>query len=37
VLDLGCGDGTTALPIARLGAEVTGVDISRNLVETGNR
>ena len=31
------GDGTTALPIARLGADVTGVDISRNLVEAGNR
>ncbi len=37
VLDLGCGDGTTALPIARRGADVTGVDISRNLVEAGNR
>jgi SAM-dependent methyltransferase len=37
VLDLGCGDGTTALPMARLGADVTGVDISRNLVEAGNR
>ena len=37
VLDLGCGDGTTALPIARLGADVAGVDISRNLVEAGNR
>ena len=37
VLHLGCGDGTTALPIARLGADVTGVDISRNLVEAGNR
>ncbi|MDP2321055.1 MAG: class I SAM-dependent methyltransferase [Acidobacteriota bacterium] len=37
VLDLGCGDGTTALPIARLGADVTGVDIARNLVEAGNR
>ena len=37
VLDLGCGDGTTALPAARLGAKVTGVDIARNLVEAGNR
>lgn len=37
VLDLGCGDGTTALPAARLGADVLGVDIARNLVETGNR
>ena len=37
VLDLGCGDGTTALPTARLGAEVLGVDIARNLVEAGNR
>src|SRR5438105_4783088 len=37
VLDLGCGDGTTALPAARLGAEVLGVDIARNLVETGNK
>ncbi len=37
VLDLGCGDGTTALPAAKLGADVLGVDISRNLVEAGNR
>jgi ubiquinone/menaquinone biosynthesis C-methylase UbiE len=37
VLDLGCGDGTTALPSARRGADVLGVDISRNLVEAGNR
>ncbi|MGZ4716852.1 MAG: class I SAM-dependent methyltransferase, partial [Acidimicrobiales bacterium] len=37
VLDLGCGDGTTAVPEARLGAEVLGVDIARNLVEAGNR
>src|SRR5262249_47976262 len=37
VLDLGCGDGTTALPAARLGAQVLGVDIARNLVEAGNR
>lgn len=37
VLDLGCGDGTTALPIARLGAHVLGVDIARNLVDAGNK
>lgn len=36
-LDLGCGDGTTALPLAQLGADVTGIDIARNLVEAGNR
>ena len=36
VLDLGCGDGTTALPAARLGASVLGVDIASNLVEAGN-
>jgi SAM-dependent methyltransferase len=35
VLDLGCGDGTTALPAARLGAHVLGVDISSNLVAAG--
>jgi ubiquinone/menaquinone biosynthesis C-methylase UbiE len=37
VLDLGCGDGTTALPLARTGADVTGIDIAANLVEAGNR
>ena len=37
VLDLGCGDGTTALPAARVGAEVLGVDIAGNLVAAGNR
>jgi SAM-dependent methyltransferase len=37
VLDLGCGDGTTALPAARLGANVLGVDIASNLVAAGNR
>lgn len=37
VLDLGCGDGTTALPAAMLGAEVLGVDIASNLVAAGNR
>src|SRR2546430_12640437 len=36
VLDVGCGDGTTALPAARLGANVLGVDIASNLVEAGN-
>ncbi|MDX6454637.1 MAG: hypothetical protein QOD48_744 [Gaiellaceae bacterium] len=36
VLDLGCGDGTTALPAAKLGANVVGVDIAGNLVEAGN-
>jgi ubiquinone/menaquinone biosynthesis C-methylase UbiE len=37
VLDLGCGDGTTAIPAAKLGADVLGVDIASNLVEAGNR
>jgi SAM-dependent methyltransferase len=37
VLDLGCGDGTTAIPSAKLGADVLGVDIARNLVDAGNR
>jgi SAM-dependent methyltransferase len=36
VLDLGCGDGTTALPAAQLGADVLGVDIAANLVAAGN-
>ena len=37
VLDLGCGDGTTAIPEARLGADVLGVDIASNLVAAGNK
>ena len=37
VLDLGCGDGTTAVPAAKLGAEVLGVDIAKNLIEAGNK
>jgi len=37
ILDLGCGDGTTALPEAKLGADVLGVDIASNLVEAGNK
>lgn len=36
-LDLACGDGTTAVPLARAGAEVVGIDIARNLVDAGNR
>ena len=36
-LDLGCGDGTTAIPLAKFGAEVLGIDIAQNLVEAGNR
>ena len=36
-LDLGCGDGTTAIPLAQLGAEVVGIDIARNLVDAGNK
>jgi len=30
VLDLGCGDGTTAVPLAMLGADVVGIDIAKN-------
>ena len=37
VLDLGCGDGTTALPAARAGADVLGVDVARNLVAAARR
>ena len=37
VLDLGCGDGTTAVPLARLGAEVVGIAIASNLVDAGNK
>ena len=36
VLDLGCGDGTTAVPEAERGADVLGVDIASNLVAAGN-
>jgi ubiquinone/menaquinone biosynthesis C-methylase UbiE len=36
-LDLGCGDGTTAVPLAQTGAEVVGIDIARNLVAAGNK
>jgi ubiquinone/menaquinone biosynthesis C-methylase UbiE len=36
-LDLGCGDGTTAIPLAQMGAEVVGIDIAQNLVDAGNK
>ena len=36
-LDLGCGDGTTAIPLAQLGADVVGIDIAQNLVEAGTK
>jgi cyclopropane fatty-acyl-phospholipid synthase-like methyltransferase len=36
-LDPGCGDGTTAVPLAQTGTEALGVDIARNLVEAGQR
>jgi cyclopropane fatty-acyl-phospholipid synthase-like methyltransferase len=36
-LDLGCGDGTTAIPLAQLDADVVGIDIARNLVDAGNK
>jgi ubiquinone/menaquinone biosynthesis C-methylase UbiE len=37
VLDLGCGDGTTAVPLAKLGAKVKGIDISSKLVAAGQK
>lgn len=37
ILDVGCGDGTTAIPLARRGADVAGVDIAKNLVAAGNK
>ena len=33
VLDVACGTGNTAIPAARAGADVTGVDIAPNLLE----
>jgi ubiquinone/menaquinone biosynthesis C-methylase UbiE len=36
-LDIGCGDGTTAVPLALSGAEVVGIDIAKNLVDAGNK
>src|SRR5260370_24074646 len=33
VLDVGCGPGNSAIPAARAGAKVTGIDIALNLLE----
>ena len=33
VLDVACGAGQTAIPMARAGAKVTGIDIATNLIE----
>ncbi len=33
VLDVGCGDGTNAVTLAKLGAHVTGIDISSKSIE----
>src|SRR5215216_3206486 len=33
VLDVACGTGNLAIPAARTGAEVTGIDIAPNLIE----
>src|SRR5216684_8380396 len=37
VLDVACGTGNTALPAARTGASVTGVDIAPNLLEQARK
>lgn len=37
VLDVGCGGGILSIPLSRLGAEVTGIDPSPELVEVANK
>jgi len=37
VLDIACGTGNTAIPAARAGAEVVGVDIAPNLLEQARK
>src|SRR5437763_13013307 len=37
VLDIGCGTGNSAIPAARKGALVTGVDLAPNLLEQARR
>lgn len=33
LLDIGCGSGQTAIPAAKAGAHVTGIDIAENLIQ----
>ncbi len=37
VLDVACGTGNLAIPAARTGANVTGVDIAPNIVTTASK
>jgi SAM-dependent methyltransferase len=37
VLDVACGSGNLSIPAARIGADVTGIDIAANLTETARR
>ena len=37
LLDVACGTGQTAIPAAKTGARVTGVDIASNLIETARK
>jgi len=37
VLDVACGTGNTAIPAAKTGASVTGVDIATNLIEQARK
>ncbi|MEZ4668565.1 MAG: class I SAM-dependent methyltransferase [Anaerolineae bacterium] len=37
LLDVACGAGQTAIPLARRGARVTGVDIATNLIEVARK
>ena len=34
ILDIGCGGGLLCEPLKRLGAEVTGIDVSRNNIKS---
>src|SRR5580704_11095047 len=37
LLDVACGTGNSAIPAARAGAKVTGVDIATNLLEQATK